>query len=272
MLPVGLLAAAALGACGDDDESNGPTSVSSSASSGDGGQTAQGGGEGGLGGEGGFGGEGGLGGEGGFGGEGGAGGMPPCMDELPPDAMPPMLLSQTGLYSDTANKQLQPWIEDFEPRFKLWTDGAVKTRWAYLPCAVINSDDMDDWSLPVGTRLWKEFAVQGQRIETRMLHRFGPGPNDFLLVAYQWNAEESEAMRVEFGVQNAGGTQHDIPSEIDCKRCHGGIGIGGLPSRTLGFSAIQLSHNGPGITMATLSNSGRLSTPDAPASALPGTC
>jgi len=206
---------------------------------------------------GGNGGNGGIGGIGGIGGDGGDGGAP-CMD-LPAIATPPDMLSATDLYDDIATKQLGPYAKPFAPRFTLWTDSAVKTRWVYLPCDdPIDTTDMDDWKLPVGTRFWKEFVVDGKRIETRLLHRFGAGENDFFYAAYQWNDGESEASRVAFGVDNANGTDHDIPSELQCRNCHGGMGNGGRPSRGLGFSAVQLSHNLGGVDLEQLELEGRL--------------
>ena len=73
----------------------------------------------------------------------------------------------------------------FTPQFELWSDQADKSRWVYVPeCDAIDTSDMDDWSLPVGTRLWKEFVVDGKRVETRLLERIGAGPHDFVFAAY----------------------------------------------------------------------------------------
>ena len=35
--------------------------------------------------------------------------------------------------------------------------------------------------------------MDGKRIETRLEHRFGPDPADFLFVSYAWNDAETEA-------------------------------------------------------------------------------
>ncbi len=113
--------------------------------------------------------------------------------------------------------------------------------------------------MPVGTKLWKEFSVNGARVETRYLHRWGPGANDYVFQAYQWNQEASDATPVDVGgVKNANGTTHDIPGEWECEVCHGHA-----PERVLGLSAIQLSHAGPGLTIASLSAAGRLTDPSA---------
>jgi hypothetical protein len=105
-----------------------------------------------------------------------------------------------------------------------------------------------------------------------MVHRFGPGPDDFLYAAYQWRDDESEADHVPNGVDDVRGTAHDIPDVDSCTRCHGPYPPGGgLPSRYLGFAALQLSHNGPGVTMASLSMAGALSQPAPAGFEVPGT-
>ena len=251
------LLAGVVGACSDDSDDNG--SSSSDGGSNDGGQPnvggmAAGGAAGGLGGEGGLGGSGGV---------GGSGGEDPCADPLPIMQTPPTLLSATDLYSDIASKQIAAHARIYQSRFPLWSDDASKRRWAYLPCEQINSDDMDDWSFPVGTRFWKEFRIGNQLIETRLLHRFGPGPNDFFMTSYEWDPLQNDATRVQFGVVDAQGTTHNIPSELECKRCHGGLGAGtgGRPSRVLGFSAMQLAHTESGVTLTTLNAEQLLTMP-----------
>lgn len=251
------VAGAVLTACSDDETQT--TSGGGAAPGGTGG--VPNGGSGGAG----------AGGTGGAGGQGGAGGS--CQSSLPNEASPPETLSATGLYSDIADKTLAAYVEEFSPQFPLWTDGAVKTRWVYLPeCdPVIDNGDEDVWSFPVGTRMWKQFERDDELIETRMIHRFGPGADDFILVAYRWNEDNTEATRVPLGELDAKGTEHDIPTEEQCTLCHGnGIAFGGTPSRFLGFSAIQLSHDGAGATMASLSSGGHLSVPKASGYTVPG--
>ena len=174
----------------------------------------------------------------------------------------PEILSETGLYADIQSKQINEFILEFQPSFQLWSDDAAKARWAYIPeCETIDTSDMNNWQFPVGTRLFKEFSVDGVRIETRIIERLGTGPRDFAYASYIWNHNESEATRVaEDGLLGAKGTNHDIPSKQECLRCHGSYALGGgRPSRALGFSALQLSHDGDGTTLNTLIENNRLS-------------
>lgn len=219
---------------------------------------------------GGMGASGGMGGDGGMGGGGMGGG---CQNVLPNEEMAPLTLSATGLYEDIATKQLAGYVQEFTPQYPLWSDGATKTRWVYLPeCdSQIDNSNEDIWDFPVGTRMWKQFERDGELLETRLIHRWGPGDDDFTLVAYKWNDQDDEADLLTDGELDVKGTEHDIPSPLDCTRCHGnGILAGGIPSRYLGFSALQLSHDGAGATMATLSSDGHLTVPNATGYTAPG--
>lgn len=147
------------------------------------------------------------------------------------------LLSETGLYVDTATKTLAPDLLEYEPAFHLWSDGAEKRRWLRLPANDrIDTSDMDHWSFPVGAKLFKEFALAGSRLETRLVERTGPGADDYFMGAFLWRADQSDAELVTSGAKNVRGTEHDVPNQKQCGFCHGGE-----PGRVLGFSAIQLS-------------------------------
>ena len=149
----------------------------------------------------------------------------------------PARLSETGLYTDVGADTLAPGVMPYRPAFELWSDGASKRRWIALPPGTrIDTSDMDSWQFPVGTKLWKELARDGIRIETRLLQRTGPRQGDWATMAYLWNDTNTEATAVPDGIEDARGTSHDIPAANECNGCHGG-----RPSRVLGFSAIQLS-------------------------------
>lgn len=186
------------------------------------------------------------------GGQGGSGGEPLPPEEEPDG--PPRWLSETSLFAEDGTS-LGPGVEPFEPRFPLWTDGAGKRRWIYLPPgAVIDTSDPDRWEFPPGTRLWKEFTRDDVRVETRLLERRPDG--SWWMVAYQWNEEQMDAEARPEGVQNASGTDHDIPSTEDCRTCHAQS-----KARVLGFGFLQLAHDGDGVTLAQLLDEGKLSEP-----------
>ena len=182
---------------------------------------------------------------------------------VPPEVVPPaegddtpFYLSQTGLYTDIAEHALAPDLLDFEPRYPLWSDGADKRRWLRLPAgSQIDTSDPDHWIFPIGTMLFKEFSLEGKRIETRLIMRIGPEPHDYFMGAFLWNDDESDALFVPDGLTNARDSDHDVPRVKSCFTCHDGEA-----GRVLGFSAVQQPDVGPAL----------LSDPPASAFAVPG--
>ncbi len=197
---------------------------------------------------------------------------PPSCTEVPAaDPTMPATLCESGLYSDWDSETLADGVHAFTPDPVLWSDGATKRRWIYLPeGATIDTSDMDYWQFPEGTKLWKEFTRDDVRVETRLLQKNGPDPEDWYMVAYAWNAAQTEAVATTLGAADALGTDHDIPSRSDCRKCHDR-----LPSRILGFSAISLdlAATGTEVALAEAIANGWLSDPPngaAPYFPLPG--
>ena len=151
----------------------------------------------------------------------------------------PERLSDTGLYLP-GTLTVDPRNRPFSPQYPLWTDGAGKSRWIQLPAGGrITARDADTWEFPVGTRLWKEFAFDGRRVETRMLWRVTADAWSY--AAYVWNEAQTDATLVPAEglagvVEVAPGKRHSVPSRDDCRACHenGGTSV-------LGFTALQLS-------------------------------
>lgn len=153
-----------------------------------------------------------------------------------PGSTSSLRLSALGLYRDMASKQLAPDLIAYEPRYALWSDGARKRRWLFLPeGASIDTTDPDHWLFPEGAVFFKEFASEdGKLLETRVLARTGPLPADVFFGSFVWLDDESDAVFAPAGVANVRGTQHDVPTEDNCLTCHRGEA-----GRVLGFSAVQ---------------------------------
>jgi hypothetical protein len=182
----------------------------------------------------------------------------------------PCVLSETGLYAADM-VTLAQGVHPYSPMFELWSDDAAKKRWIALPAGTkIDTTDMNYWSFPTGTKLWKEFARDGVRVETRLIEKQASG--SWYTVAYQWRADQKDADAVPNGVMNASGTQHDIPNNDQCLTCHSQ-----LPDKVLGFSAIQLSreksnpNDATEWTLGTLMADGLLTQPPAAVFSMPGT-
>jgi len=164
----------------------------------------------------------------------------PHTDAALEDATPyvgPALLSETGLYVNTASHALAAGVIAYEVQYPLWADGAEKLRYLSIPVgATIDGSDLDAWQFPVGTRAWKEFRANGRRIETRLLEKLDSG---WRMIAFVWDETETDAMAAPAGAMNARGTEHDVPPAADCKKCHRGAADG-----LLGVAAIQLGPTG----------------------------
>jgi hypothetical protein len=224
-----------------------------------GGSGGAGSGAGGLGGAGG----GGLGG----GGNGGAGGSAHSWDgceefELPPDctipegAVLPGELRCTGLYSDWQARTLRCGVEPYAPAHELWSDGARKQRYVWLPPGeTIDVSNPNDFDYPVGTRFWKEFYVGpeggAQTLgETRLMLRAEAG---WLYTAYVWSEDGTTANQRNDGVEDLFGTGHSVPSREQCKSCHVG-----RTNFILGWDFIMLGEGATGVTARTLADDGLL--------------
>jgi len=150
-------------------------------------------------------------------------------------------LIETGLCVDPGCATISPDVLAYTPQFALWSDGATKRRWIQLPTgAQIDTTDMDYWTFPIGTKIWKEFTRDGIRVETRLLQKIGPLSDDWFYVPYVWNAAQDLAIATPMGQPDANGTMHDVPSRAECKQCHDRLDGG-----VLGFSAIELDYDAP---------------------------
>src|SRR5690606_19620121 len=72
----------------------------------------------------------------------------------------PQLLSQTGVFADTANMIVNNHIIPYEPNAKLWSDRALKERWLSLPADTqIDWNETENWGFPEGTVAIKHFEL-----------------------------------------------------------------------------------------------------------------
>jgi hypothetical protein len=172
-------------------------------------------------------------------------------DPLPVCSGPP------GLYSDAHCSVIAAGIRAFKPQYALWSDGATKQRFVYLPAGTtIDTSNPDRWTFPTGTRLYKEFSKDGTRVETRVLEKTGTGTGiaNWTLNTYAWSADQLSVAVVTAGVKDALGSGLDIPTQAQCSSCHNMTGA----DAPIGFNAIQLNHSEAGVTLAALIAEGRL--------------
>jgi cytochrome c553 len=178
-------------------------------------------------------------------------------------------LAETGLLDDPVTRRIAADAIPFEPTYWLWSDGADKRRWLRLPPGTrIDTTAMDHWVFPIGTKLWKEFSLGGVLLETRLIERYGDGPEDYWMGAFVWNVDQTDAVLAPDGQTDINGTPHDAPAQKDCLACHRGD-----TGRVLGFSALQLSRAADsarvGPTLTDIIRQNLLSAPPEAGSAPP---
>jgi hypothetical protein len=178
----------------------------------------------------------------------------------------PTELRCTGLYSNWASLTVASNVQVYDPGLHLWSDGAVKTRWIYLPPGTkIDTSNMDEWQFPVGTKFWKQFVVDGVLTETRYLHKLGP--LSWYLTTYYWAPGELTATELTTGATNVNDSGYEIPSQSKCTECHQG-----RMDDVLGFEAVSLASPGAtGLPMAALKAQDLLTAPPVAAITIPGT-
>ncbi len=149
---------------------------------------------------------------------------------LPPDAKPfPVLLSDTGLFTDVAALQPLPGLQAYEINAPAWHDGASSTRLLGMPPGTTaeshTNGDYKSYNLPDGTVLVQtltlpaEGAQPSRRMETRLLVKQSA---DWAAYSYLWNAAQTEASLVPAAGTRVPleGREWLVPSRGDCVACH----------------------------------------------------
>ena len=183
-----------------------------------------------------------------------------CTQDAAAGVALPHDLRCTGLYDRWTQKTIAATAQSYKPAYVLWSDGADKRRWIYLPAgSQIDSTNMDSWVFPVGTKVWKEFAFSGVPVETRLYQKIAV--NSWLWTTYVWSVDGTAAVANDDGVGadaggDAGYAGYEIPSHDKCTTCH----KGGSDS-LLGFEAVLLGASGAtGLTLAQLKQKNLLTT------------
>ena len=140
----------------------------------------------------------------------------------------PAALSEYGFFADPAAQQPGAGVMPYRLNTPLWSDGAEKLRFAYVPAGTrALADGPGLLQLPVGAALIKTFKLGGKLIETRvLLHR----ADGWVALPYVWDADQREA-RLTLGGKRIALTGADgqplsyaVPNKNQCKECHGVAG------------------------------------------------
>lgn len=177
----------------------------------------------------------------------------PAYLNMPPLAVGkiPLLLSETGVFSDTARLIPSAGLIPYELIVSFWSDGADKSRWVAVPGGKIVFAPTGEWRFPAGTVFVKTFELptdaahpgSKNRLETRLLVRDSAG--GVYGVVYKWRKDGSDAdllgasQTENFLIRSASGDVRQqtwyYPSRKDCLTCHnaGAGGILGVKTRQM---------------------------------------
>jgi uncharacterized repeat protein (TIGR03806 family) len=148
----------------------------------------------------------------------------------------PALLSQTGFVRSGSIGQPAACLIPYEVIEPFWSDGADKERFFYVPgSARVGIDGEGRLTFPIGSVLVKNFRLNGQRIETRLLVRHQDG--EWAGYSYEWNEAQSDAALLASGKQRpVQGQTWYYPSRAQCLQCHTAAA-----GRSLGTEIAQLN-------------------------------
>jgi len=176
----------------------------------------------------------------------------PLRPIAPPGSNAPVeYLSELGIFEGELARQLpRNGFVAYEVNAPLFSDGARKRRFVYVPRGSRIQTSSDRWQLPVGSYLVKTFSFPrdlrnpagGERlIETRFLVRTEDG---FTPSTYVWNDAQTDARASsgDLDVPVSWVDEHGVPRRLvfhvpsasQCAACHAG--------RALGFRSRQLDH------------------------------
>lgn len=148
-------------------------------------------------------------------------------------------LSETGCL-DVADATKPPTgMIGYTVNSPLWSDGASKDRWLYVPegakVGVLADGDLE---IPNGSVAVKTFSIGGKKIETRLFVRYAD--STWAGYSYEWNDEQTDAVLLATGKTKPllTGTTWTFPSRAECFACH--TSVAGF---TLGLEARQLDRD-----------------------------
>jgi uncharacterized repeat protein (TIGR03806 family) len=140
----------------------------------------------------------------------------------------PRSLSEFGFFADGRGQVPAFGVVPYELKVPLWSDGAEKLRFIYLPQGTqLATEGEGLLRFPVGAAIIKTFAfgkgADRRLIETRiLLHR----ADGWVALPYRWNAEQTEATlalaggRLDLVTPAGEAISYAIPNKNQCKTCH----------------------------------------------------
>ncbi len=157
----------------------------------------------------------------------------------------PTRLSETGLFTSTADHAVAPGFLPYEINLPVYWDGAESQHFVApgvddkkiliqaVPPAVKGKAEeqdartlagMDRWKMPSGSTLMQTLSLEGRRIETQISLKDG---GEWRYLTYRWNEAQSDAdlvpeegADVELTLQNGEKQTWRFPGRAECTACH----------------------------------------------------
>mgnify|MGYP003295874112 CR=1 FL=1 len=155
-------------------------------------------------------------------------GPPPVNDSAIQSEGFPAKLSDFAFFTQARAQMPSNGVYPYALNTPLWSDGATKLRFIYLPGDTqLAADGEGLLKFPIGAAIIKTFAfgegADRRLIETRvLLHR----ADGWVALPYRWNAEQTEATlaltggRVDLTTPAGEAISYAIPNKNQCKGCH----------------------------------------------------
>lgn len=213
----------------------------------------------------------------------------PGSDSLNSNSICKVLDREPTSYNETCLAKYLPLMEkgsnyegliEFEPQYPLYSDGATKRRWIFLPYKTkINSEDPDNWKFPKGTITFKQFFMDGKLIETRQMEKIGAGDgfSSWRYTAYANLADGSNGFPTTDSFNEQPDSEHQkfaayefkdryvVGTPNTCLSCHGSAA-----DMVRGFNYLQLSNSSIFFPLSMASKLGILSNPPVKFDEIPG--
>ena len=148
----------------------------------------------------------------------------------------PDRLSATGCADPADASRPASGLIPYTVTAPFWSDGADKDRWLAIPDGTTIEREADgDFTFPPGSVLVKQFVLDGELIETRLLMRHPDGV--WAGYSYAWDEQQNDGVLVPGGrVETIGGQDWIFPSTAECSACHTTAA-----GHTLGLETLQLN-------------------------------
>jgi len=128
-------------------------------------------------------------------------------------------LSETGCFDANDPTIPVPGLIPYSLQSALWSDGATKRRWIAIPEGrTIDVSTDGDFLFPDGTVLVKEFSIQGEPVETRLLMKDETGV--WGGYAYEWIGDDAFLLPASKQKVLSNGQIWHFPDRGECLRCH----------------------------------------------------